>query len=362
MKPIENRLKAIQEINTTITTSLDLRVSLQILLEKLIEQLEVDAAAIFLLDRATMEMNFMVGKGIQATPKELIALSRDMTSKMLHEALEKAKRQTSNIEDALKSEPSALMKQEGFVAQYLQPLVSKGQFLGVIEIFLRTPLPDDPQWVEFLHLLGQQAAITIDSSAAFENLQRTNFDLSKAYDSTLEGWMRALELRSIEAVGQAKRVSILALQFGKAVGFQERDLIHLHRGAMLHNIGTLGIPDAILFKPAPFTDMEMQIMRREPVMAYEMLSKIEYLRPAADIPYCCHENWDGSGYPRGLKGEEIPLSARLVAIVMTWDDLCSAHPYRPPVEQEQAREDIRTMSGTRFDPKLVEAFLNLLDG
>ena len=186
-----------------------------------------------------------------------------------------------------------------------------------------------------------------------------NADLTSAYDATIEGWSRALDLRDRETEGHCRRVTDLTLALAQAMGLPSADLVQIRRGALLHDIGKMGIPDAILLKPGPLDDREWEIMRRHPVYAYEMLSPIEFLRPALAIPYCHHEKWDGTGYPHGLCGEEIPLSARLFAVVDVWDALCSNRPYRPGWSLDKVRAQISAGAGTHFDPQIVKAFLAL---
>jgi HD-GYP domain-containing protein (c-di-GMP phosphodiesterase class II) len=180
-----------------------------------------------------------------------------------------------------------------------------------------------------------------------------------AYETTLEGWSRALDLRDNDTQGHTARVASLTVLLGHALGMDAEAMLHLRRGALLHDIGKMGIPDAILLKPGPLTDQEWEVMRRHPVYAFELLSPISYLRPALDIPHLHHERWDGSGYPLGLKGEEIPLPARVFAVVDAWDALTSSRPYRARVSEERARQIIRDGAGTDFDPRIVEVFLEL---
>jgi len=167
-------------------------------------------------------------------------------------------------------------------------------------------------------------------------------------------------LRDKETEGHTQRVTELTLKLARAMGLTNSDLVHIRRGALLHDIGKMGVPDGILFKEGPLTEEEWKIMRQHPRFAYEMLSPIEYLRPALDIPYCHHEKWDGSGYPRGLKGEEIPLAARLFAVVDVYDALTSDRPYRPAWPRQKTLEHIRQLSGSHFDPQVVETFMELL--
>ena len=141
----------------------------------------------------------------------------------------------------------------------------------------------------------------------------------------------------------------------------DAELVHMYRGALLHDIGKMGISDSILLKPGPLTDEEWVIMQKHPQYAYEMLSPIKYLRPVLDIPYCHHEKWDGTGYPHGLKGEQIPLAARIFAVVDVWDALRSDRPYRTAWPENKVREYIRSQAGTHFDPQVVAAYMNLMD-
>ncbi len=234
------------------------------------------------------------------------------------------------------------------MAYYAFPLIAKGEVKGVIEIFGRKPFVIDREWEEFLATLTGQAAVAIDSSRMFDGLQRSNADLTVAYDATIEGWSRALDLRDKETEGHTQRVAQLTEQLAREMGFTELQLLHLHRGALLHDIGKMGVPDTILLKPGPLTDEEWVVMRQHPVYAYEMLSPISYLAPAIDIPYCHHEKWDGSGYPRGLAGEDIPLAARIFAVIDVWDALRSDRPYRPAWPQARALAHIKEGAGSHF--------------
>lgn len=190
-------------------------------------------------------------------------------------------------------------------------------------------------------------------------LEYANHELMQSYDATIEGWSRALDLRDKETEGHSQRVTELTLRLADAFGIAGDDLLHVRRGALLHDIGKLGIPDSILLKPGKLTEEEWEIMRRHPVYAYEMLREVSFLRPSLDIPHAHHEKWDGTGYPCGLKGEEIPLAARLFAIVDVWDALRSDRPYRPAWPVEKVIEHITALTGTHFDPDVVAAFLRL---
>jgi putative two-component system response regulator len=192
-------------------------------------------------------------------------------------------------------------------------------------------------------------------------LQQSHAKLLEAYEATIEGWSHAMDLRDRETEGHSRRVAELTVKMAKAFGMKDQDLVHIRRGAFMHDMGKLGVPDAILQKPAALTDQEWEIMRKHPQLAHDMLHPIEYLRPAMDIPLNHHEKWDGTGYPRGLKNEEIPLAARLFSVVDVWDALTSDRPYRPAWKEEAALEYIREQSGLHFDPQVVDLFFKVIE-
>jgi PAS domain S-box-containing protein len=198
-----------------------------------------------------------------------------------------------------------------------------------------------------------------ERKAAEEQIRRAHEELTLACDTSLAGWSRALELRDRDTEGHSQRVTEMTVKLAQAMDIPEEQLVHIRRGALLHDIGKMGIPDSILRKPGPLTEEEWVIMRKHPVYAYEMLSPIAYLCPALDIPYYHHEHWDGSGYPCGLQGEEIPLAARIFAVVDVWDALCSDRPYSSGWETGAARDHIHSLAGTQLDPAVVEIFLKL---
>jgi putative two-component system response regulator len=191
-------------------------------------------------------------------------------------------------------------------------------------------------------------------------LQEANVQLLNAYEATIESLSHALDLRDRETEGHSQRVTELTVQLAQALNMSSEEIMHLRRGSLLHDVGKIGIPDSILQKPAPLTDQEWAIMRRHPQLAYDMLNPIEYLRPALEIPLNHHENWDGAGYPRGLKGEEIPLAARLFAVIDVWDALTSNRPYRPAWSETDALTYIREQSGKHFDPQVVDLFFKVI--
>ncbi len=226
--------------------------------------------------------------------------------------------------------------------------------LGAAEYVVRHPayLNHLPAILEKCHGESRRERLMLE-------LRTANASLELAYDSTLEGWARALELRDHETEGHSWRVTELTMRMAVAAGLPNHELPHIRRGALLHDIGKMGVPDAILRKPGPLDDDEWTIMRRHPTYAYELLRPISFLAPALAIPWCHHERWDGAGYPRGLEGEAIPLAARLFAVVDVWDAVTSERPYRGALSNEQALAIIKAGDGSHFDPRAVALFLAL---
>ncbi len=215
--------------------------------------------------------------------------------------------------------------------------------------------------IDLCRTLAQQISLAITNAQLHDSLMEANRQLARAYDATLEGWAVALEMRDQKTKGHADRVERLTLRLAAEMGMPPEEMEHVRRGTLLHDIGKMVVPDAILQKPGPLTEDEWDIMRTHPQKARDMLGTIDFLLPALDIPYCHHERWDGTGYPRGLAGEEIPLAARIFAVVDVYDALTSDRPYRDGWSHEQAVAHIREQTGRHFDPQVVEAFLATIE-
>ena len=232
--------------------------------------------------------------------------------------------------------------------------------LGTVNEALKLPPPAHPQPLDHTDFRADHLMLLTNSlSQKVTELETANRNLTEAYDATLEGWVRALELRDKETEGHSQRVTELTLRLARVIGFGDTELVHIRRGALLHDIGKLGVPDRILLKPGALTRSERAVMETHPGLAYDMLRPIQYLREALDIPYCHHEKWDGSGYPRGLRQEQIPLTARAFAVVDVWDALTSDRPYRAAWPQPKAHSYIHEQAGTHFDPGVAELFLRI---
>ncbi len=355
-----SQVEALHSIDIAISASLDLRTILTVLLKHVESLLEVDAADILLFYPHLGQFKFSAGRGFRTTAVQH-AYVRSGTS-LAGQAVSKRRtvRVSSDLGSRTDADTALIYQKEGFVAYAGVPLIAKGQIKGVLEVYHRSPHRPDPEWLKLLETLAGQAAIAIDNAQLFDNLQQSNLELALAYDATIAGWSRAMDLRDKETEGHTQRVTELTLKLARAMRISEPELAQIRRGALLHDIGKMGVPDNILLKADQLTDEEWEKMRQHPVWAYEMLSSIRYLQPALDIPYCHHEKWDGTGYPRGLKGEEIPISARIFAVADVWDAVTSDRPYRKGWSEEEALKYIEEQSGKYFDPRVVQEFFRLI--
>jgi HD-GYP domain-containing protein (c-di-GMP phosphodiesterase class II) len=267
-----------------------------------------------------------------------------------------------NFAERLSSLPrAALLREEGFVVYHASPIVAKGTVIGVLEIFERKRVEHDQEWFTFLETLTGQIAIGIDSLGMFEDVQRHNLELIRSHEATIEGWSKALDLRDRETEGHTQRVTKVSVLLASKMGLTENEIICVRRGALLHDIGKMGVPDHILLKPGKLTEEEWLIMKKHPVYAYQLLLPIPFLSNALEIPHFHHERWDGTGYPQNLKGEDIPPAARLFAIVDVWDALRSDRPYRAGLSWEETKRAILEEEAGHFDPKVAKYFFELMN-
>ena len=348
---LEQRIQqsaAQHQIDLAIMSSPEMEATLTLVLEQVQAQLGVDAAAVLTCDPETENLVYAaacgLGRSVLDLPPQAVGIGPAGRAARQRSAVE-----LSNLTwtpEIFTGNP--LLGSESFAAYWAVPLIAKGTLKGILEVFHRRPLLPDTGWREHLDILAGQAAIAIDSATMFRDLQRTNQELMEAYEATIEGWGRALDLRDQETEGHSRRVTDLAERLARALGLEEPALVQIRRGSLLHDIGKMGVPDRILLKTNELTPTEWRVMRRHPQDAYDMLSPIAFLRQALDIPLCHHEKWDGTGYPQRLRGDEIPLAARLFAVVDVWDALRSDRPYRPAWPEIKALDYIRSLSRHTF--------------
>jgi HD-GYP domain-containing protein (c-di-GMP phosphodiesterase class II) len=355
------QLTVLRDIDSAISSSFDLRITLNLLIGYAAHELNADAVAILLYNPDLKSLYIYTSTGLinrQTSTASHIRIGEGLAG---HVVLQRKLVHIANLANTSEFQPAPYISGEQFASYFGVPLISKGQIKGVMEIYTRKESNPDSDWFNFLQTLAGQAAIAIDNVHLFKNLQRTNQELTLAYDTTLAGWGRALELRDKETQGHTDRVVELTLELARCMGIRGEELTNILRGTLLHDIGKMGIPDTILHKPGPLTEEEWAIMQQHPKYAFDLMNPIPYLRQALDIPYAHHERWDGSGYPRGLKGEEIPLAARIFAVVDVWDALSNNRVYRDAWPEDRVIAYLKSTAGIELDPKIVEKFLELLE-
>jgi PAS domain S-box-containing protein len=354
------QLSALRAIDQSILSRLDLQQTLEVLLEKITGLLQVDAANFLLYQPDSQTLITAAERGLPVADPlwdAKLPLKDTHAGRVALSLKMEFISDLGQIDDKLTQKLRQIGKE--FASYAGVPLVAKGELKGVLQIFTHSLLQPSQDWMDFLEALSDQAAIAINSALLFNEQQQSHARLTRAYEDTIDGWSRALDLRDEETEGHSQRVTDLTLELARRMDIPEDKLVHIRRGAKLHDIGKMGIPDSILLKPDRLTESEWEIMRRHPTFAANLLYPIEFLSPALDIPFSHHERWDGTGYPQRLKGEEIPLAARIFAIIDVWDALTHDRPYRLAWDKPKALEYIRNQSGKHFDPNVVEQFLAL---
>jgi putative nucleotidyltransferase with HDIG domain len=360
VKVKQSQLGALMGIGRAINSSLGRRRVLEEVMDKLIELTHAERG--FLMSRQSNgELKFEIARGLSHINLDEDEFKVSMT--IVRRVAESGEViLTTNAQEDPRFENKMSIAAYKLRSILCVPLKIKNDLTGVIYVDnkARTGLFRDDDRA-LLSAFADQAAVAIDNAQLIEDLEKSNAELHKAYEATLMGWVSALDMRDKETEGHTQRVTILTERLARIMGVVGDDLIHITRGALLHDIGKMAIPDGILLKAGALTEDERDVIRKHPVYAYNMLKEIEFLHPAMDIPYCHHEKWDGSGYPRGLKGEEIPFAARIFPVIDVYDALVSDRPYRKGMPIEEVKAIIRKDSGTHFDPRVVEAFLEMED-
>lgn len=351
----ERELKAIVTFSAELRATQDRRGTFHVILEQLLQLMNVNDGAIALLAPGSEEAQIELASGVweDRTSKSL-SVGQEFISSMLARSQPYLNGQDTRPINSF----SKQLKNELPYIAYM-PLIAEEQVIGVLWVGRHDRAVSENEKRLFA-AISEIAANAIHRVILFEDLRKKNGELMLAYDITIEGWTRALALRDRETNDHTQRMLIMTMDLARAVGENEEEICHIYRGVLLHDIGKMAIPDNILLKPGSLNPEEWEILRKHPEYAYDMLSPISYLKPALDIPYYHHENWDGTGYPKGLKGEQIPISARIFTIVDVWDALRSDRPYRKAWPESRVMEYIRDQAGKKFDPAIVEAFNKLI--
>ncbi|MCM2315788.1 MAG: HD domain-containing protein [Thermoanaerobaculia bacterium] len=355
-------LAALLRVSSMLASTLDLPSIMQTAITSACELMDLETGAIYLLDGSTLVLQATA----PPTPPDFPDMYRRAPLQdHPHIARCLIGRDPIFVEDSSKETMSpaeaGICEARGLRSILYVPLVvdavSAGAFImGSIGRAKEMGKTD----VDLCRTLAHQISLAINNAQLHDSLLDANTHLARAYDETLAGWALALEMRDHETRGHSDRVERLTMQLAAEMGIPREQWDHVRRGTLLHDIGKMGVPDAILQKPGPLTDDEWAIMRTHPQKAREMLGSIDFLAPALDIPYCHHERWDGTGYPRGLAGDAIPLAARIFSVVDVYDALTSDRHYRPGWSRQQALDYIRQETGLQFDPRVVEAFFSLI--
>ena len=354
------RMEALAGVGSVINSSLGLKKVLDEVMDSLIVLMKAERGFLMLKDeRGDFRVQIARDANNQDLTEDVFSISKSIVRQVLERGETVL---TTNARTDPRFEQQASVAAYQLLSILCAPLKVKDELIGVIYVDNRaqTGIFSSDE-LELISMFANQAAVAIDNARLFDGLQASNEELQEAYHATLEGWVRALDLRDKETEGHTKRVTALTEKLARKMGMDENALVHIQRGALLHDIGKMAIPDGILLKPAALSPEERTLIEMHPVYAYEMLTPIRFLSPALDIPYCHHEKWDGTGYPRGLSGNTIPLAARIFAVVDVWDALVSDRPYRKAMKPEDVKRKLREDSGRHFDPQVVDAFLELDD-
>ena len=359
--PQTDHLSLLFNLSQAFNSSLNLDEVLSRLMDEVIAVIRAERGFVMLYD-PDGHLSFKVARGMDKETIEdpLFQVSRSVVEKVEREGNPIL---TFNAQDDKRFSAQQSIITLGVRALMCVPLTNKGRKLGIIYVDNRirsgTFAKAD---LELLATIASTAAIAVDNASLFADLQQSKHALEAAYATTLEGWAHAIELRDLETEGHTRRVTDVTVRFAESLGIREPDLGHIYRGALLHDIGKMGVSDLILRKPNSLTDAERLEMQKHPQFAFEMLTPISFLKLAIDIPYCHHEKWDGTGYPRSMKGDQIPLSASIFSIVDVWDALSHDRYYRKALPRDQVAAYLLDQRDKSFNPRLVQAFVrNFID-
>jgi len=353
------RLESLHTIDLAITGVFNINVINRLILDEIRKCLGVDAVAILMLNRVTnmLEQTAEIGlKNNQEISTKLAITNTTAGQVFLNRSPCYIKDVNLDADELI----SMILKKSGFASYFAVPLLIKGESQGVLEVFMSKPYYPDVDWLQFMESLATQIAIAYDSYRAFTNVQKMQRRLERSYDNTLESWSNSLAMLEPGYQENIQWVKDFSASLAEKLGLTPIEISNMERGVLLHDIGKVGVLNDILNKKGSLTAEEWTEVKKHPEIAQQLISNVDVLKDAVAIPYCHHENWDGSGYPRGLKGNAIPIEARIFAVVETFDALTSERPYRSPWKKEDAIAYLREQSGRKFDPQIVESFLDSL--
>lgn len=355
------RMQALGNIDRAIISTMDISFITDVVFDQISSQLHMECSLLFLQENNAQQLTCQHSRGLPLlngngsrsdNPQPIMANRVAATGEMI--VIEDISLTHHFSEEDL-SFPYQKIK---FYAGI--PLLNLGETIGVLEVCSTKPFIPDAEWRTFFNMIAGQTTIAIVHVNQFHDIRRLNAELMKSYESTLEGWARVLEFKDRETKGHSDRVTHMAVKVGKSIGLTSEELVHLKRGAILHDIGKLCVPEKILFKAGPLDESEWAIMKQHPIYAQEFVADIQFLQPATNILLFHHERWDGSGYPLGLKGKQIPLGARIFMVIDVWDALSFDRPYRGAWPEKKVREYLQVNAGVLFDPEVVEIFLEII--
>ena len=345
-----------------LQSDLDAYKTLPIALEVLANLLKADGVIAFSRHRPSRQFDLLLRLGVNN--RDLEKLTAGFSAILENEVSSRGNRLIW-IEDLWTPPPGlhpiSPMREMGFRGYLMLPLIAQDGLYGVLELTWKTSHKVDIHQSYFLERVSDLLAVALRNDSTLKDLRLDNQALSEKYNAMIEGLSKTLELRDIETEGHTRRVSRLTMRLVKHMQIPQEQWDDIQRGALLHDIGKIGIPDAILLKPGSLTDQERQMMQLHVTYAYNILSPIITSQHTLDIVHHHHEHWNGTGYPDGLKELQIPLTARLFSVVDIFDALTSDRPYRPAWSRSQALNYLRDQAGIQLDPQVVKAFLEITD-
>jgi response regulator RpfG family c-di-GMP phosphodiesterase len=352
----QRQMDMLTAVEHAVNSSLSISVTQNVLLDACLHVLEADAAALWVMDPLEGALLLSAKRGFNRT----YPLDRHMhaTDSLAQRAIGE-RRLITQVTPQDEKNAERMMRVEKFRYGVAAPLLARGECKGVLEVYSRSEEEPLREWMTLYEKMVTQATIAVDHALMIGALERASIHLSVTCDSAIEALSRAVDLRTREADGHSHRVADLTIQMAELARIPAHQMMHIHRGALLHDIGKIGVPDAVLWKPGAYTDGDWQWMHRHPQFAFDILQSLEVLQPAMGIPQYHHERWDGKGYPHGLTGNQIPLAARLFAVVDCWDSMLAPRPHRQPIGKSEAILYIQQGAGNQFDPEAVRIFLNL---